>query len=56
MVSEWLTALSEFAVGWAKLLRKETFELSSVRLYGFIVTSPMFATVSPFFMEGTPHI
>jgi hypothetical protein len=56
MVSEWLTDFSECAVGWAKLLRKETFELSSARLYGFVVISPMFATVSPFFMEGTAHI
>jgi hypothetical protein len=24
--------------------------------YGFVVISPMFATVSPFFIEGTPHI
>src|SRR5215831_18748523 len=25
-------------------------------LYGFLVISPMFATVSPFFIEGTPQI
>ena len=28
----------------------------SVRPYGVVVISPMFATVSPFFMEGTPHM
>ena len=30
--------------------------LGSQRFYGLVVISPMLATVSPFFMEGTPQI